>query len=258
MTKRANEESITALGIAAVKPISGWAMKPFPSLKLSISHALTAGGVLLPAGIVVLCLIVTASPVSAAGAGRGMNVSSYSPSESVHIRQHDGSVGRSPSGIQGRQSRHRGRRNKVDVQRPKAVHGSPWAFGRGTSLGWEKGIEGNKLQQKATPKGLHASTARQAESLDSRKNQESGMRFDIDREEQTWSGPGSRGRVDEDVTMSSNHRVRALAGVRDNDVSFGVGPEVIVRDNDQVHQNYAKSDQPEVQPGVGMQLQVNF
>ena len=179
-------------------------------------------------------------------------------SESVHIRQHDGSVGRSPSGVQERQSRHRGRRNKADVQRPKAVHGSPWAFGRGTSLGWEKGIEGNKLQQKATPKGLHASTARQAESLESRKNQESGMRFDIDREEQTWSGPGSRGRVDEDVTMSSNHRVRALAGVKDNDVSFGVGPEVIVRDNDQVHQNYAKSDQPEIQPGVGMQLQVNF
>ena len=233
-------------------------MKPFPFLKLFISHALTAEGALLPAGIIALCLIVAASPASAAGAGRGMNVSSYSPSESVHIRQHDGSVGRSPSGVQGRQSRHRGRRNKADVQRPKAVHGSPWAFGRGTSLGWEKGIEGNKLQQKATPKGLHASTARQAESLESRKNQESGMRFDIDREEQTWSGPGSRGRVDEDVTMSSNHRVRALAGVKDNDVSFGVGPEVIVRDDDQVHQNYAKSDQPEIQPGVGMQLQVNF
>ena len=211
-------------------------MKPFPFLKLFISHALTAEGALLPAGIIALCLIVTASPASAAGAGRG----------------------RSPSGVQGRQSRHRGRRNKADVQRPKAVHGSPWAFGRGTSLCWEKGIEGNKLQQKATPKGLHASTARQAESLESRKNQESGMRFDIDREEQTWSGPGSRGRVDEDVTMSSNHRVRALAGVKDNDVSFGVGPEVIVRDNDQVHQNYAKSDQPEIQPGVGMQIQVNF
>ena len=233
-------------------------MKPFSSVKLFISHALVAGFVLLPAGVVALCLIVTASPASAAGTGRGVNVSSYSPSDFGHIRQHDGSVGRSPSAAQGRQSRHRGRGKRADIQRPKAVHGSPWAFGRGTSLGWEKGIEGSKLQQKATPKGLHASTARQAESLESTKSQESGMRLDIDREEQTWSGPGNRGRVDEDVTMSSNHRVRALAGVRDNDVSFGVGPEVIVRDNDQVHQNYAKSDQPEVQPGVGMQLQVNF
>ena len=57
---------------------------------------------------------------------------------------------------------------------------------------------------------------------------------------------------------SSDVYKRQLAGVKDNDVSFGVGPEVIVRENAQVHQNYAKSDQPEIQPGVGMQLQVNF
>lgn len=227
-------------------------MKSISSKNFLLHDLLPSGCVLLAAGTLALCLFCQAGP---AAAGQGSGVASYSPSAAGHIHQQDGSVGRG-HGAASHQSRHRGRGHRKDGHRQPAVHGSPWAFGRGADLGWKNGLDGSKLQQKATARGLHASPEREAATLAPRQTQDSGMHLDIDHEEQNWSY--RKGRVDEDVAMGSSHRVRALAGVRDDDVSFGVGPEVVVRDNDQVHQNYAKTDQPDVQPGVGMQLQVNF
>ena len=251
MTKRKNE----AFFFTASRDVpekSGCTMKSISSKNLFLHGVVPSGCALLAAGTLAFCLFCGAAP---AAAGQGSGVASYSPSATGHIHQHDGSVGRS-HGAAAHQSRHRGRGHRKDVQQQKALHGSPWAFGRGADLGWKKGLDGSKLQQKATARGLHASPEREAATLAPQKPQDSGMHFDIDHEEQNWSY--RKGRVDEDVAMGSSHRVRALAGVREDDVSFGVGPEVVVRDNDQVHQNYAKTDQPDVQPGVGMQMQVNF
>ena len=44
----------------------------------------------------------------------------------------------------------------------------------------------------------------------------------------------------------------------EDDLSIGLGPQFIVKDSSQVHEHVGRSDDPEVDAGIGMQFQLDF
>ncbi len=141
-----------------------------------------------------------------------------------------------------------------------AVHGQSWGFDTGRSAGYwsSSGLDGDDLLRKAVPGGSPKG-ARKKASGDRGGAARSGtdaFGLSVDREGAEMSGRGGAG-PDEDIRLESSHRVRAFATMKDKDVTFGVGPEVIVRDR-QVNESLNPTKQPDVDAGVGMRLMIDF
>lgn len=219
-----------------------------------------------------LCLILSGAVVvnkSSAAGSVSPSVASYSPASLNHIRQSNGGIGRGAVVSQKKESTRlssraerafSGRRVQHRQTRPGGgLHAHEWAFGGGQSaLRWTRGIDGDTLQKKALGNSKKraelASNVNESTSLD----EHNGIRITIDQQGQNWSVHPSDEQVDENIPLEKQHRVRALAGVSNKDLSFGLGPQVILKDSQQVRERMAKTDQPGVDPGVGMQLKMDF
>ncbi len=147
----------------------------------------------------------------------------------------------------------------------QGVHAQPWSFGGGRSAAaWgERGIGGKELYQKALPAGSRASAGKEKAAREEQANRTRRKRdsFDlqVDKEYRTWQARHDEVKPDEEVAIDSQHRVRAFAKVQDENVTFGLGPEVIVRDQNQSSPSFVhREDQPDVDAGLGMQFKVDF
>ena len=144
-----------------------------------------------------------------------------------------------------------------------------WSFG-GHSVSREAGgIDGRTLHERALRGATVERGQPQPQGQEKKENpflfggssgqdgRQSGMAVSVDTENQGWSARHDA--LDEDIPLESNHRVSAFAGVKDGDVSFGMGPQLIIRDTQQTREFMGKlEDQPDVQPGVGMRMQIDF
>ena len=202
---------------------------------------------------------------------------------SFRIRQTSGSVGRaqtvqtadagrraSPAraGDSARTGRHASRAGAGEAKAAGALHGAAWAFSdRPSSKAWRsEGVDGMLLKEHAlknsrkavaAPADGQKETGRRTARRQSRS--EDGIRLSIDRQAQEWRQDGAGLRdVDEKVSMDSHHRLSALAGVKEDDLTIGLGPQFIVKDSSQVHEHVGRSDDPEVDAGIGMQFQLDF
>lgn len=139
-----------------------------------------------------------------------------------------------------------------------ALHGQPWAFGGGRStFSWSRtGLDGDELLNQATGK---KSTAKIDKArTEQKRGATDGISVSVDREVKDWhTAPGNELHPGEDVALDAQHRVRAFATMKSSDLSLGLGPEVIVRDQQSNH-SFNPSEQPDVEPGVGMRLMLDF
>ncbi len=147
----------------------------------------------------------------------------------------------------------------------QGIHSQPWSFGGGQSAAvWgERGIGGRELYQQALPAGSRASAgqARSAQDKERQATRRKSDSFDlqVDKEYRTWQARHDDVKPDEEVAIDSQHRVRAFARVQDENVTFGLGPEVIVRDQNQSSPTFVhKENQPDVDAGLGMQFKLDF
>lgn len=200
---------------------------------------------------------------------------------SFRIRQTSGSVGRAQplqmadagrrtSPVSSGRSTRSARVPRTGAAKAAAgVHGAPWAFSDGPSskIWLSEGVDGMLLKEHALKNSRKATSApapaqrqeagRRAARRQSRS--EDGIRLSIDRQSQEWRQDDLALRdVDEKVAMDSHHRVSALAGVKEDDLSIGLGPQFIVKDSSQVHEHVGRSDDPDVDAGIGMQFQLDF
>lgn len=148
-----------------------------------------------------------------------------------------------------------------------SVRAHPWAFGGGKSAAaWDnRGMDGQDLYNNALPKRSETSArdardkgpAVQAQSDHKARNS---IDFSVDRQNDSWRvAPRGTERADEDVAMESQHRVRAFATVQEDNLSFGLGPEVYVRDRNMSNNALGtREDQPDVDAGLGMQFKLDF
>lgn len=165
---------------------------------------------------------------------------------------------RQPSGAgKAQTAKARSARQQADVPRAR-----PWAFGTGRSASvWgNQGVGGDELFRNAVPQSNRASgNSNSTDAATARARSQSGLEVSVDREDRHWDpAPGSIN-PGESKALDSQHRVRAFATVQDQNVSVGVGPEVIVRDESQPHTLFNKNtSQPEVDAGVGMRFKIDF
>lgn len=155
---------------------------------------------------------------------------------------------------------------------PGALHADEqaWSFGGGGSAAaMRKGIVGSTLKDKALAPSRRAQAGQaghheksdvdeETAALAARQEQgaQSRLGISVDTLEQGWNVQHDG--LDEDVPLESQHRVSAFAGVKDGDVTFGVGPQFLIRDSQQTRDNIANTDQPDVEAGVGMKMQIEF
>lgn len=213
----------------------------------------------------------------------GTEQASYGqPASMFRIRQTSGSVGR----VQSLQTADAGRsatparssRSARSARAPRSsavkaqtgLHGAPWAFSDGpSSKAWRnEGVDGMQLWERAlrhsrktAPATAEAQDQKNANRRSARQQgrSEDGIRLSIDRQSQEWrQDDRALHDVDEKVSMDSHHRVRALAGVKEDDLTIGLGPQFIVKDSSQVREHVGRSDDPDVDAGIGMQFQLDF
>lgn len=147
-----------------------------------------------------------------------------------------------------------------DKQVPRA---HTWAFGAGQSASaWgNRGVGGDELFRNALPQDRKGSAGREEDRQTQPSRDTGGIRLSVDREDRRWEAAPEADllRPDEHKAMESQHRVRAFATVKDENLSVGVGPEVIVRDENQPHNVFTRNNnQPEVDAGVGMRFKLDF
>lgn len=160
-------------------------------------------------------------------------------------------------------------------KKTKGLHGESWAFGRSDARKealWENGVGGETLQHKATggKKGkavgntasieasLQREAARQKKDEEQRKRGALGMSLDTD--ESVWrpETPSGPGKPDETLSIgSSRHTLRAFGGLKSDDLSISVGPEITVKDRDN-QGHFARSDEPDSSVGMGMRFSLDF
>ena len=222
------------------------------------------------------CFIVLASPAAAAEAGgtpsgaapsgaakAGSDIGKQAPaagqgtSKDLSSKEQKSQKAHKPS-RKAKKSQDKAGSNKAAQQR-RAVHGNGFGFEtqRSRDFWSSNGIGGSQLMQHA----VKGNKAKQGQSPDA--SQPSGqqenkkkdfLNFSVDREKSDWRAkPGKS--PGEDVSIESQHRVRAFATTEDDDVSLGLGPEVVVRDQ-QKSGAARNSSQPDVDAGVGMRLKL--
>ncbi len=156
------------------------------------------------------------------------------------------------------------RSGKAAAGRPvvgkEAVHGQSWGFDTGRSAEYwsSSGVDGNELLRKAVRGQSDRQARKPVETKSAPRSRADAFSFSVDRETADIRGRGRTDGPDEDIKLESSHRVRAFATMQDKDVTLGVGPEVIVRDQQQVNKSLNPSNQPDVDAGVGMRLMIDF
>lgn len=217
-----------------------------------------------------LCMLISAAAVSAilmhaekAEAGRH---ASYSRPSYSRIVQHDGSVGikktvRETDSHPADQKKSTVLQMSEKTQREKGLHGKIWGFesSMGSTASHRQGMDGKTLKNRAIQGKIKAASRESAgrEHKIGKDQTDNGVRLSFDSNGQRWKSSRDLGTA-EDIPLESQHRVRALAGVKDKNLEFGLGPEVILKDSQQVRENVGKTDQPDVQLGFGMQMGINF
>ena len=153
---------------------------------------------------------------------------------------------------------------KASAKKPSAdasrgLHGSGFGFEtqRSKSYWSNNGIDGEALMRHAVknrnPKPAKAQPEQEPQQPDKKRN----MRFSVDSEKSDWRAlPGEK--FGEDVNLKGQHRMRAFATSEDEDISLGVGPEVIVRDTQNTKSYAQDPSQPDIDTGVGMRMQFNW
>ena len=164
------------------------------------------------------------------------------------------------SGKQKAQVPRKGTKGQTSDNKVPRAH--TWAFGAGQSASaWgNRGVGGDELFRNALPEGKRNSAVRE-ESGQAKSRDTGGIRLSVNREDRRWEAAPEDDllRPDEHKAMESQHRVRAFATVKDENLSVGVGPEVIVKDENQPHNVFTRNNnQPEVDAGVGMRFKLDF
>ena len=221
------------------------------------------------------CFIVLASPAAAAEAGG--TPSGAAPSAAAKAGKDIGK--QAPAAGQGTSKDHSSKEQKSQkahkpsrkakksqdkagadkAAQQRAVHGNGFGFEtqRSRDFWSSNGIGGSQLMQHAV-KGKKAKQGQSPDASQPSGQQENKkkdfLNFSVDREKSDWRAkPGKS--PGEDVSIESQHRVRAFATTEDDDVSLGLGPEVVVRDQ-QKSGAARNSSQPDVDAGVGMRLKL--
>lgn len=149
-------------------------------------------------------------------------------------------------------------------QPSRGLHGSSFGFEtqRSKSYWNNNGIDGEDLMRHAVRNRKQKPDKAQSGKVQSEKEtpqpeNKRNMRFSVDSEKSDWRAlPGEK--FGEDVNLKGQHRMRAFATSEDEDISLGVGPEVIVRDTQNTKSYAQDPSQPDVDTGVGMRMQFNW
>ncbi len=150
-------------------------------------------------------------------------------------------------------------------QPSRGLHGASFGFEtqRSKSYWNNNGIDGEDLMRHAVRNGKQKPAKAQSEKAQSEAKEtqqpekKRNLRFSVDSEKSDWRAlPGEK--FGEDVNIKGQHRMRAFATSEDEDISLGVGPEVIVRDTQNIKSYAQDPSQPDVDTGVGMRMQFNW
>lgn len=151
---------------------------------------------------------------------------------------------------------------KSQTSDKKVPRAQTWAFGAGQSASaWgNRGVGGDELFRNALPENRKKFQGKGENSQTRSSRDTGGLKLSVDREDRRWeAAPDSGLQPDEHKAMESQHRVRAFATVKDQNLSVGVGPEVIVKDENQPHNVFTRNNnQPDVDAGVGMRFKLDF
>lgn len=174
---------------------------------------------------------------------------------------------------QARRKRPQKRQNKKETP---SLHGESWAFGQSAAREdalWKKGVEGTTLHHRATggkqsapalgnTASIEASLKREAErrKKDEERRRRGGLGMSLDTDDSVWrpQTPTAPGKPDETLSIgSSRHTLRAFGGVRSDDLSISVGPEITVKDRENGN-HFAHSEEPDSSVGMGMRFSLDF
>lgn len=206
-----------------------------------------------------LCLLLLASGPSG-GAGPAGTLSVFSTCGVAHAAQTS-----------------RKQPQKRRAKKKKApLHGESWAFGQSATREdalWKKGVEGETLHHRATggsqkapavgnTASIEASLRREAErqKKDEERRRRGGLGMSLDTDDSVWrpQTPGAPGKPDETLSIGNpRHTLRAFGGVRSDDLSISVGPEITVKDKEHGG-HFAHSDEPDSAVGMGMRFSLDF
>lgn len=148
---------------------------------------------------------------------------------------------------------------KPSAEASRGLHGSGFGFEtqRSKSYWSNNGIDGEALMRHAVKNRKPKPAKAQPEQEPTQPEKKRNMRFSVDSEKSDWRAlPGEK--FGEDVNIQGQHRMRAFATSEDEDISLGVGPEVIVRDTQNTKSYAQDPSQPDVDTGVGMRMQFNW
>lgn len=156
------------------------------------------------------------------------------------------------------------------------LHGESWAFGRSASREdalWKKGVEGETLHHRATNSkknapaigntaSIEASLRREADrqKKDEDRRRRGGLGMSLDTDDSVWrpQTPTAPGKPDETLSIgNSRHTLRAFGGVRSDDLSISVGPEITLKDRENGN-HFAHSEEPDSAVGMGMRFSLDF
>ena len=161
-----------------------------------------------------------------------------------------------------------GQNRTITVKKSKdAVHARAWTFREGSSLDtWQsQGTATDNLHSRAVNAPAEGKAVNTAKGIDDALNtaskahtNKSGLALKVEDESSSWRDPDSNSmNPDENLSMESRHVVRAYADtVVGDDLSIGVGPELILR-NEQ-RERPSNNKQPDSALGLGMQFKLDF
>lgn len=149
---------------------------------------------------------------------------------------------------------------KYSADAPRGLHGASFGFEtqRSKSYWSNNGIDGEALMRHAVKNRKQQPVRDAAQNkIQSQPGKKKNMRFSVDSEKSDWRAlPGEK--FGEDVNLKGQHRMRAFATSEDEDISLGIGPEVIVRDTQNTKSYAQDPSQPDIDTGVGMRMQFNW
>lgn len=161
-------------------------------------------------------------------------------------------------------------------QKNASLHGESWAFGQSAAREdalWKKGVEGETLHHHATggkwtapavgnTASIEASLRRESErqKKDEERQRRGGLGMSLDTDDSVWrpQTPTAPGKPDETLSIgNSRHTLRAFGGVRSDDLSISVGPEITLKDRENGN-HFAHSEEPDSAVGMGMRFSLDF
>lgn len=190
----------------------------------------------------------SATKGSGAKASKQANGSNAANADAKHKKKQDAKASAKGQSAKG-QSR----------QPSRGLHGAGFGFEtqRSKSYWNNNGIDGEDLMRHAVRNRKQQPAKAQSEKETQQPEKKRNMRFSVDSEKSDWRAlPGEK--FGEDVNLKGQHRMRAFATSEDEDISLGVGPEVIVRDTQNTKSYAQDPGQPDVDTGVGMRMQFNW